>query len=101
MSSPKSQTIDWPAPIRGDRAAITMFEAVRTVAERSFFSVAEPGHEDVFQVESRRVPRWLAATVTFEQGGLVGSVSCTLPERLARSLFDAFTGRDPAEPTPT
>ena len=101
MSSQKSPTADWPALIHTDAAATALFEAVRSVAERSFYSVAEPGHDEVFRVEARRVPRWLAATVRFEQGGLAGSVSCTLPERLAYTLFDAFTGRDPAEPPPT
>ena len=101
MSSPKSPTVDWPALIHTDAAATALFDAVRSVAERSFYSVAEPGHDEVFRVEARRVPRWLAATVRFEQGGFAGSVSCTLPERLAHTLFDAFTGRDPADPLPT
>ncbi|HZT78433.1 MAG TPA: chemotaxis protein CheX [Vicinamibacterales bacterium] len=89
------------ALIHSDAAAAALFDAVRCVAERSFFSVAEPGHDEVFDLEARRVPKWLSATVRFEQGGLAGSVSCTLPELLAHSLFDAFTGRDPAEPPPT
>ena len=101
MSSPKSPTTGWPALIRSDAAAAALFDAVRSVAERSFFSVAEPGHADVFRLEARRVPQWLTATVRFEQNGLAGSVACTLPELLAHTLFDAFTGRDPAEPPPS
>ena len=100
MSSRPSQTVGWPALIHSDAAASALFDAVRSVAERSFFSVAEPGHDDVFHVEARRVPQWFTATVQFEQEGLAGSVSCTVPEMLARTLFDAFTGRDPAEPLP-
>jgi CheY-specific phosphatase CheX len=82
-------------------AASAMFDAVRTVAEQSFFAVAEPADDRSFGVAASQVPRWLVATVGFEQGPLAGSVSCTLPEKLANGLFDAFTGRDPGEPAPT
>jgi chemotaxis protein CheY-P-specific phosphatase CheC len=77
-----------------------MFDAVRTVAEQSFFAVAEPADDRSFVVAAAQVPRWLVATVEFEQGPLAGSVSCTIPEKLAKGLFDAFTGRDPGEPAP-
>ena len=77
-----------------------MFEAVRTVAEQSFFAVAEPSDDRSFGGAAVQVPRGLVATVRFEQGPLAGSVSCTLPETLANGLFDAFTGRDPGEPAP-
>jgi hypothetical protein len=78
-----------------------MFDAVRTVAEQSFFAVAEPSDDRSFSVAAVQVPRWLVATVGFEQGLLSGTVSCTLPEHLAGGLFDAFTGRDPGDPEPT
>jgi hypothetical protein len=71
-----------------------MFDAVRTVAEQSFFAVAEPADDRSFGVAAAQVPRWLVATVGFEQGSLAGYVSCTIPEKLAQGLFDAFTGRD-------
>jgi hypothetical protein len=82
-------------------AASAMFDAVRTVAEQSFFAVAEPSDDRSFGVAAVQVPRWLVATVGFEQGPLSGTVSCTLPEHLANGLFDAFTGRDPGDPAPT
>jgi hypothetical protein len=31
---------------------------------------------------------------------MAGSISCTLSDELARALFDAFAGRDPADPPP-
>jgi len=100
MSSTKSPTTNLPKLTDPD-AASAMFEAVRSVAEQSFFAVAEPGEDRSFRAQAEQVPRWLVATVRFEQGPLVGSVSCTLPETLAHGLFDAFTGRDPSDPAPT
>jgi CheY-specific phosphatase CheX len=80
--------------------ASAMFEAVRSVAENSFFAVAEPGDERSFAAQAAQVPAWLVATVRFEQGPLNGSVACTMPLTLARNLFDAFAGRDPSDPEP-
>ena len=99
MSSTNSRTTNLPK-LTDPKAASAMFDAVRTVAEQSFFAVAEPADDRSFGVAAARVPGWLVATVAFEQGPLAGSVSCTLPETLAKGLFDAFTGRDPAEPAP-
>src|SRR5882672_9027204 len=99
MSSTNSRTTNLPK-LTDPEAASAMFEAIRSVAEQSFFSLAEPGDDRSFGVAASQVPRWLVATVRFEQGPLAGSVSCTLPENLANGLFDAFTGRDPGEPTP-
>jgi CheY-specific phosphatase CheX len=99
MSSTNSRTTNLPK-LTDPEAASAMFEAVRAVAEQSFFAVAEPSDERSFGVAAVQVPRWLVATVGFEQGPIAGSVSCTLPERLANGLFDAFTGRDPGEPAP-
>ena len=100
MSSTNSRTTNLPK-LTDPEAASAMFDAVRTVAEQSFFAVAEPADDRSFGVAASQVPRWLVATVRFEQGPLAGSVSCTLPEKLANGLFDAFTGRDPGEPAPT
>jgi hypothetical protein len=100
MSSTNSPTTNWPKLITPD-AASAMFEAIRSVAEQSFFAVAEPGDERSFHAGAEQVPRWLVATVRFEQGPLAGSVSCTLPEKLVQGLFDAFTGRDPSDPPPS
>ena len=80
--------------------ASAMFEAVRSVAENSFFAVAEPGDERSFAAQAAQVPSWLVATVHFEQGPLHGSIACTMPLALARGLFDAFAGRDPSDPEP-
>jgi len=99
MSSTNSQTTNLPKLTDAD-AASAMFDAVRTVAEQSFFAVAEPSDDRSFSVAAVQVPRWLVATVGFEQGTLSGTVSCTLPEHLANGLFDAFTGRDPGDPAP-
>jgi CheY-specific phosphatase CheX len=100
MSSTNSRTTNLPK-LTDPEAASAMFEAVRSVAEQSFFAVAEPSDDRSFGIASTQVPKWLVATVRFEQGQLAGSVSCTLPERLATGLFDAFTGRDPGEPQPS
>jgi CheY-specific phosphatase CheX len=99
MSSTNLPTTNLPK-LTDPAAASAMFEAVRTVAEQSFFAVAEPGDDRSFGAAAAQVPRWLVATVSFEQGPLAGSVSCTLPENLANGLFDAFTGRDPGDPIP-
>jgi CheY-specific phosphatase CheX len=100
MSSTNWPTTNLPK-LTEPEAATAMFEAVRTVAEQSFFAVAEPGDDRSFGAAAAQVPRWLVATVQFEQGPLSGAVSCTLPEKLANGLFDAFTGRDPADPRPS
>ena len=99
MSSTNSPTVSLPKLSDPDTAS-AMFEAVRSVAENSFFAVAEPGDERAFAAQAAAVPSWLVATVRFEQGALQGSVACTMPTSLARGLFDAFAGRDPSEPEP-
>ena len=100
MSSTKWPTAHWPTLTDDPAAATAMFLAVRSVAERSFFAVAEPRDGSGFAALADTVPRWLVATVRFEHGTLAGTLSCTLPEALAHALFDAFTGRDPAGPAP-
>jgi hypothetical protein len=99
MSSKKSPTTNLPKLIDPESTA-AVFAALRRVAEESFFAVAELLDDDAFATLSAKVPRWLIATVRFEEGPLVGSMSCALPEGLAHLLFDAFTGRDPADPAP-
>ncbi len=78
MSSTNSRTTNLPK-LTDPEAASAMFDAVRTVAEQSFFAVAEPADDRSFGVAAAQVPRWLVATVGFEQGPLAGSVSCTHP----------------------
>ena len=74
--------------------------AVEAVAERSFFAVVDRCDEQMLRSLARSVPRWLVATVRFDDGPLKGAMSCTLPEDLAYLLFDGFSGRDPNEPLP-
>ena len=99
MSSTNSRTTNLPK-LTDPEAASALFEAVRAVAEQSFFAMAEPSDDRSFGVAAVQVSRWLVATVGFEQGPLSGTLSCTLPEHLANGLFDAFTGRDPGDPAP-
>jgi hypothetical protein len=73
---------------------------VEAVAERSFFTVVEHCAEAVLTAQAASVPRWLTATVRFEEGDLRGTVTCTLPETLGHSLFDSFSGREPSEAPP-
>jgi hypothetical protein len=88
-----------PTRIEADSSA-EMLVAVRSVAEHSFFAVAEPQGEEAFDRLARQVPQWLVATVRLENESMAGSISCTLSGELARALFDAFAGRDPADPPP-
>jgi chemotaxis phosphatase CheX-like protein len=74
--------------------------AIADVAERTFFSAAEPCADACVHDAAFDVDAWLAATVRFEEDGCSGVVSCLLPHRLARALFDAFNGRDPLDPAP-
>src|SRR5215475_9641509 len=99
MSSTNSRTTNLPK-LTDPEAASAMFEAVRAVAEQSFFAVAEPSDDRSFGVAAVQVSRWLVATVGFEQGPLSGTVSFTLPEHLANGLYDVFPRGDPAEPAP-
>ena len=74
--------------------------AVETVAERSFFAVVDRCDEQMLRALSRSIPRWLMATVHFDDGPVKGAMVCTLPEDLAYVLFDGFSGRDPKDPAP-
>jgi len=71
--------------------------AVSTVAERSFFACVD--RTDAPDAEGVQ-GEWLAATVRFDDGPVWGSLACVLPADLALSLFDAFSGRDPAAQLP-
>src|SRR4051794_21560454 len=84
----------------GPRTPDAILLAVQTVAERSFFAVVEPCDDPAFNELAATVSRWLVATVRFEEGPVIGSMSCTLPEDLARAMFDAFCGREPSDPAP-
>ena len=83
-----------PAP-DGNGAAIR--DAVTAVAEQSFFALVD--RCDGLAAEPRP-PHWLFAIVRFDDGQTAGSLLCWLPPDLALALFDAFSGRDPAEPVP-
>ena len=81
-------------------AAGALAAVVEAVAERAFFAVVDRCPEKVLTALAAKVPHWITATVRFEDGPLVGTVSCTVPEDLAHALFDSFSGRDPSEPGP-
>jgi CheY-specific phosphatase CheX len=86
-----------PPPLESDPFASPIAAAVGTVAERSFYAVVDQCDADE---SGSQVPEWLVATVYFDNGLVAGSLACSLPSTLAQSLFDAFTGRDPASPLP-
>jgi hypothetical protein len=81
-------------------AAGAVVDAVEVVAEKSFFAVVDRGPEDVLKVLAESVQVWMVATVRFEGGPVKGSMTCTVPEDLAYTLFDGFSGRDPSEAVP-
>ena len=85
----------------GPGAPDAIMRAIRIVAERSFFAVIEPCDDQSFNQMAAKVSGWLTATVRFEEGPVVGSMSCALPDDLGRALFDAFGGRGPSDPPPT
>jgi CheY-specific phosphatase CheX len=84
-------------PLESDPFASPIAAAVTTVAERSFYAIV-----DQCDVDESGAPasEWLVATVFFYNGIVAGSLVCSLPSTLAQTLFDAFTGRDPASPLP-
>jgi hypothetical protein len=92
MSSPMLQKLS------DGRAAIA--DAVEAVAEKSFFAVVDRCPEKVLTGLAGSVPLWVVATVRFEDGPVKGSMSCTVPEDLAHTLFDGFSGREPSATAP-
>jgi hypothetical protein len=82
----------------GTDATALLAQAVADVAERSFFAYAEPCDAGRFGELTDGVARWYTASVRFDEPGLAGVVACVLPEDLVLMLFDAFTGRDYADP---
>jgi hypothetical protein len=79
-------------------AASVVAHAVVDVAERSFFAAAEVAQTP--EGDAASADDWLVASVQFDEAEAAGTVSCLLPEALARSLFDAFNGREPHAPRP-
>ena len=73
--------------------------AIASVAERSFFADVQTCDRARFE-EQAGTGAWLVATVHFREGACAGMLSCTVPNDLARTLLDAFTGRDPRDPDP-
>jgi hypothetical protein len=74
--------------------------AVTDVAEKHFFAAAERASSVPSDPLPGATASWLEGTVRFEENDCVGTVSCVLPEELARALFDAFSGRDPLDAAP-
>jgi len=89
-----------PSGPDGSHGTASLFAAVSAVAERSFFAVTEPCDDGRFKALAEAASGWLMASVQFEEGPVTGYVSCTLPDALALALFDALTGRGPADPAP-
>lgn len=85
-------------PHAPDGAGVPIRAAVAAVAEQSFFALVD-GCDDP-DGQSEPSGAWLASTVRFRDGVIVGSVSCWLSPELAQVLFDSFSGRDPKEPAP-
>lgn len=93
MSSPMPPQLREFERVVGGAIAV----AVSTVAERCFFACADRcDAPDLDEIEAE----WLIATVHFHDGPVHGSLACVLPSDLALWLYDAFTGRDPATPSP-
>jgi hypothetical protein len=94
-------SMKWPesgAPIGGGYDAV--LSAITDVAERSFFAMVDAIDEARFAESGADISDWLAAAVTFDDGGCRGTVVCHLPPALADRLFDAFSGRDADDPPP-
>jgi hypothetical protein len=72
--------------------------AVSSVAEQCFYAMVDTCADPVGDAQPSSP--WLASTVRFRDGLIVGSVTCWLPPELAQVLFDSFSGRDPQEPSP-
>ena len=73
--------------------------AIASVTEKSFFAETEPCDRARFE-ELGVDSAWLVATVHFREGACAGALTCTVPHDLARTLLDAFTGRDPLDAEP-
>jgi Chemotaxis phosphatase CheX len=88
------------SPQFSPEAGVALMNALVEVGEQSFFAFVERCDETWFEELASAADPWMIATVTFtgEQG--TGSLSCTFTDDLVLDLFDAFTGRDPAEGTP-
>lgn len=86
------------APIGGGQEAVV--SAVSDVAERSFFAMVDVCDEARFAESAAAAEDWLRASVWFEESACAGEVICHLPATLADRLFDAFSGRDAADPAP-
>jgi hypothetical protein len=85
----------------GSETSAAVTAAIATVAERSFFAFVDRCDQPLLAAAATSSAAWLTATIRFDDGPITGSMACTVPEDLARSLFDAFSGRDPSEPLPS
>lgn len=93
-------SLQLPMAMFGPDAEAALVQVVGDVAERSFFAYAERCDLARFEEAADAVPRWYCATIRFDEGAAAGMVECVLPEDLASALFDAFSGRDAADPAP-
>jgi hypothetical protein len=83
----------------GPEATGVLACAVSEIAEQCFFAEAVP--ERTRTAIAGEAADWLTATVQFDEPGCEGALRCALPIGLARTLFDAFNGRDPIDPEPS
>jgi len=86
-----------PTPPASDGSGVPIRAALVAVAEQSFFALVDSCDSPA---ESTASSSWLASTVRFVDGVMVGSVTCWFSPELAQVLFDSFSGRDPKEPAP-
>ena len=84
----------------GPDGEAALVQAVGDVAERSFFAYAERCDPARFAELTEGIDRWYSASIRFEEDDATGVVDCLLPGDLAAELFDAFSGRDPGDPSP-
>lgn len=81
-----------------DGVGVPIRAAVAAVAEQCFYALVDTCGEPVAEADAS--VSWLASTVRFRDGVIVGSVTCWVSPELAHALFDSFCGRDPKEPSP-
>ena len=91
-----TSSLTLPMPPASD-AAGWIADAVSAVAEQSFFALVDMSGPPRLDESG---DRWLMSTVRFDDGVVTGSLACWMPTALAHVLYDAFSGRDPAEAAP-
>ena len=94
-------SLQLPTAIFAADSDAALVAAIGDVAGRCFFSFAEACEPGRFAELVVGTGRWFSASVEFEEGDCAGRVRCLLPEELASLMFDAFSGRGPADAAPS